>query len=249
MQIPPGFAAALPSIVAAVEAVPGYLTRREIEFLVLLGACPTAEGAIVELGTLYGKSAVALARGAALAGGDAVFSVDIQERLEARHFLARNRVADAIELRVQSSAEFWPQFDQPIRLFWHDGANSKAIVESDIRAALTRLSDGAMIAFHDVLNPSGERLHPFVDSILSDQRFGAAGVVGSIGWARFRRAGCSIDEADAKKRLAWRLSNLKPFHGVPARKPRGLRKVVYEVCRQLVPHGAIRPEQFLRKVA
>src|SRR5262245_17728800 len=208
MEVPTGFAAALPRIVAAVEAVPGYLTRREIEFLVLLAACPTADGAIVELGTLYGKSAVALAKGAALAGGPPIFSVDIQERLEARHYLSKNGVTDAIELRVQSSAEFWTEFDEPIRLFWHDGANAKALVESDIRAALTRLADGAIVAFHDVLNPSGERLHPFVDTILADQRFGAAGVVGSIGWARFRRAGCSIDEADAKSRLAWRLSNL-----------------------------------------
>ena len=249
MEIPTGFAADLPRIIAAVDSVPGYLTRREIEFLVLLAACPTADGAIVELGTLYGKSAVALAKGAALAGRPPLYSVDLHERLEARHYLAKSGVADAIELRVQSSAEFWRQFNEPIRLFWHDGANAKAIVESDIRAALTRLADGAIVAFHDVLNPSGERLHPFVDSILADQRFGAAGVVGSIGWARFRRAGCSIDEADAKARLAWRLSNLKPFHGVPAKKPRGLRKVVYEVCRQLVPHGAMRPEQFLRKVA
>jgi hypothetical protein len=76
-----------------------------------------------------------------------------------------------------------------------------------------------------------------------------AGVVGSIGWARFRRAGCSIDEAEIKSRLSWRLSNLKPFHGLPAKKPRGLRKVVYEVCRQLVPHGAVRPERWLRMVA
>lgn len=249
MQIPIGFAQAVPQIVAAVDAVPGYLTKREIEFLALLGACPTAAGVIVELGTLYGKSAVALAKGAALADRARLISVDIQPRKETPQHLARHGVADVVQLRTQPSAEFWREFNDPIRLFWHDGANEKRYVEGDIQAAIARLADGAIVAFHDVLNPSGERLHPFVDCILADSRFGSAGVVGSIGWARFRRAGCSIDEAEAKSRLAWRLSNLKPFHGLPARRPKGLRKVVYEVCRQLIPHGAIRPEQWLRKVA
>ena len=249
MKVPLGFEQALPSIVATVDSVPGYLTRREIEFLVLLGACPTAEGAIVELGTLYGRSTVALAKGAALADGAALFSVDLEHNLAARQNLERCGVAPAIRLCTQASAEFWPDFDQPIRLFWHDGAKEKSCVEADFRAAVARLADGAIVAFHDVLNPSGERLHSFVDAVLADSRFGAAGVVGSIGWARYRRAGCSIDEAEAKSRLGWRLSNLKPFHGLPARRPRGLRKVVYEVCRQMVPHGAIRPEQWARKVA
>jgi len=249
MEVPLGFAQALPQIVAAVDSVPGYLTKREIEFLVLLGACPTAAGAIVELGTLYGKSAVALAKGAALADGAEMFSVDLKHSPAAGQNLERCGVAPAINLCTQPSADFWQQFDRPIRLFWHDGANERSYVEADIRAAIVRLADGAVVAFHDVLNPSGERLHPFVDAVLADSRFGAAGVVGSIGWARFRRAGCSIDEAEAKSRLSWRLSNLKPFHGLPARKPKGLRKVVYEVCRQMVPHGAIRPENWLRKVA
>lgn len=249
MQIPPGFERALPQIVAAVDAVPGHLTKREIEFLALLGACPTAKGAIVELGTLYGKSAVALAKGAELADRAVVISVDRNDRPETTGHLANSGVAGGISLRILPSAEFWRDFHEPIRLFWHDGANEKHYVESDIKAALARLADGAIVALHDVLNTSGERLHPFVDSILADSRFGSAGVVGSIGWARYRREGCSIDEAEAKSRLAWRLSNLKPFHGLPKQKPRGLRKVVYEVCRQLVPHGAIQPEQWLRKVA
>jgi predicted O-methyltransferase YrrM len=249
MQLPPGFTTALPQIVAAVEAIPGYLTKREIEFLALLAACPTAEGAIVELGTLYGKSTAALARGAALAGGAEFYSVDLRPRAETPGHLEGCGVAQAVQLVGQASAAFWADFDRPIRLFWHDGANRKSLVEDDIRAAVARLADGAIVAFHDVLNPSGERLHPFVDAVLADSRFGKAGVVGSIGWARFRRAGCSIDEAEAKSRLSWRLSNLKPFHGLPAKKPRGLRKVVYEVCRQLVPHGAVRPERWLRMVA
>lgn len=249
MQIPEGFARALPQIVAAVDAVPGFLTKREVEFLALMAACPTAEGVIVELGTLYGKSAVALAKGAALGDRALVISVDLHERPEAKQHLLRSRVADGVRICTQPSTDFWQTFQEPIRLFWHDGANERHYVESDIRAAIARLSDGGIVAFHDVLNPSGERLHPFVDSILADTRFGSAGVVGSIGWARFRRAGCSIDESEAKSRLAWRLSNLKPFHGLPARKPKGLRKVVYEVCRQMVPHGAIQPEQWLRKVA
>jgi hypothetical protein len=111
------------------------------------------------------------------------------------------------------------------------------------------LADGAIVAFHDVLNSSGERLHSFVDNVLASPQFGQVGVVGSIGWAQFVQAGCTPAQQRQKQSLQRRLSWLKPFHTLPATRPRGLKRVVYETIRQTIPHGAVDVERWYRRVA
>ncbi len=239
----------LASIVAEVREVEGFLTDREIEFLAVLGACPTAAGCIVELGTLYGKSATALALGARMGDKAVVHTVDLQARPEVAENFRRCDVAEEIRTYAMPSSEFWKQFDEPIRLLWHDGSNQRDYVAGDIDSAAALLTDGAIVAFHDVLNSSGERLHNFVDNVLASPQFGQAGVVGSIGWAQFVRGGCTTAHAWHKRTLQQRLSWLKPFHTLPARRPRGLKRIVYETIRQTIPHGAVNAERWYRKVA
>jgi hypothetical protein len=233
-----------------VDGVPGFLTPREVEFLAFLGASPTTtRGCIVELGTLHGKSAVALAAGARLADQCPVHTVDLKARDDVAGHLERCRVHRDIQTYLCPSHEFWRTFREPIRLFWHDGANETQYVAQDVRCATKLLVDRAIVAFHDVLNSSGERLHVFVDNVLAQPVFGAAGVVGSIGWAQYRAAGATADELRAKQRLIRGLSRLKPFHTLPSRRTKGLRRVVYETYRQMVPHGAVNAQSFLKRVA
>ena len=239
----------LASIVAQVQKVDGFLTAREIEFLAVLGACPTSHGCIVELGTLFGKSATALALGARAGDGAAVHSVDLRLRSEVESNFRRSGVTEFVYTYSMPSAKFWEQFQEPVRLLWHDGANHRDYVASDIHSAMKLLSDGAIVAFHDVLNSSGERLHNFVDNVLASPHFGHAGVVGSIGWAQFVKKGCNESQQRQKQSLQRRLSWLKPFHTLPATRPRGLKRVVYETIRQTIPHGAIDAERWYRRVA
>lgn len=229
----------LAGIVEQVDGVKGFLTPREAEFLALLAACPTARGCIVELGTLHGKSTVALARGAALGDQACMHSVDIKQSPEADGNLRRCGVREQVQTHITPSHEFLEHLNEPIRLFWHDGANNRNYVTEDVNRATRLLADGAIVAFHDVLNNSGERLHVFVDRVLASDQFSEAGVVGSIGWAQFRSSGCTRETRQHKERLARGLSRLKPFHFMKAPRIRGLRRVVYETYRQLVPHGAV----------
>jgi predicted O-methyltransferase YrrM len=243
------FRAAIAAVVQQVHGVRGLLTPKEVEFLAILGACPTAPGCIVELGTLFGKSAVALAAGSRLSDSALVHSVDLKVRPDAEINLKASGVWDQVRLHVVWSHEFWKQFQEPIRLLWHDGANRSDIVAADVASALPLLADRAIVAMHDVLNSSGERLHAFVDHVLAAPQFGQAGVVGSIGWAQFRKDGCSLNEVAEKQRLARRLARLKPFHQLPKTQPRGLKRIAYEAYRQLIPHGAVKLDQWLARVA
>ena len=243
------FRASIANIVQQVSSVRGLLTPKEVEFLAILGACPTAKGCIVELGTLFGKSAVALAAGSRLSDKTLVHSVDLKVRPEAEENLKASGVFEQVRLYVHWSHAFWKEFQEPIRLLWHDGANRSDIVAEDLASALPLLADRAIVAMHDVLNSSGERLHSFVDHVLAAPQFGQAGVVGSIGWAQFRKDGCSLIEAADKQRLARRLGRLKPFHQLPKTQPRGLRRIAYEAYRQMVPHGAVKLDQWLARVA
>ena len=94
----------------------------------------------------------------------------LKRRPEAETNLRKCGVWDSIRLHCRPSHEFWPEFNEPIRLLWHDGANDRDYVAGDIAAALPKLSDRAIVAFHDVLNCSGERLHSFVDHVLARAR-------------------------------------------------------------------------------
>src|SRR5258707_517070 len=113
----------LATIALQVQKVEGFLTPREIEFLAVLGACPTASGCIVELGTLYGKSATALALGARAGDGAVVHSVDLRIRPEVEANFRHSGVKEFVYTHGMPSAEFWKQFSEPIRLLWHDGSN------------------------------------------------------------------------------------------------------------------------------
>src|SRR5690349_23962889 len=94
------FRAAIANIVRQVSGVRGLLTPKEVEFLAILGACPTAKGCIVELGTLYGKSAVALAAGSRLSDKTLVHSVDLKVRPDAEANLKASGVLEQVRLYV-----------------------------------------------------------------------------------------------------------------------------------------------------
>src|ERR1043165_9444701 len=75
--LPADFTEFRAAVIRAAETVEGYLSQREMEFLALLGAVPTAEGEVLEIGSFKGKSTVILAKAAQLAApGSIVNAVD-----------------------------------------------------------------------------------------------------------------------------------------------------------------------------
>jgi hypothetical protein len=151
-----------------------------------------------------------------------------------------------VDFRAQLSSEFWREWTGAIRLLWHDGANDRATVAEDIRSALPLLSNGAIVAFHDVRNPSGERLHAFCEHVLTSPHFGVSGVCGTIGWSQYL---ADTDEAQphrsANERLRRQLARLGPYHDLSRQSPlKRFEKVRYKLLRWFVPHVEMTPRRW-----
>lgn len=263
-SVPADFPPQLRAIHRALEGVDGWLTEREIAFLALLAACPTCEGDILEIGAYRGKSTIVLAKAAELAGGNRVATVDplpdegpmgrrsddlpsAREQLEAN--LRRAEVAERVEVHQCYSQDIARRWNRPLRLLWLDGAESYDVVRDDIEMLSPWLADCGIIAMHDVLNASGERIRGFMEHVLKAPHYGPAGVCGSIGWAQYRRDPQRATKYQPAKRRLYRL--LKPlvrYHG-GSRIPRGIPRLYYKLLRARVPHRAVDPRGWLRLVA
>jgi predicted O-methyltransferase YrrM len=230
--------------------VEGWLQPSEIRFLALIGAYPTAQGRVVELGAYRGKSTTILAMASKQTATPGIVSVDPIDSAPLLANLRREGVMDLVEFHGMYSHEFWPKWRDDIRLLWHDGANDRTTVHTDVMTALPFLVDRAIVAFHDVRNTSGERVHVFIDDILGSPHFGASGVCGCIGWSQYRS-----DVADTrafqpqKAVLRRKLERLRPYHDLTRGSPHGLRKHHYKVLRWFVPHGDVVPDQWMREVS
>lgn len=236
---------------AAVAArVEGWLQPSEVRFLALLGAYPTANGRVVELGAYRGKSTTVLAMASRQTGAPGIVSVDPIEPAPLLANLRREGVMELVEFHGTTSDKFWPQWRDDIRLLWHDGANDRSTVHADVMAALPFLVDRSIVAFHDVRNTSGERVHVFIDDILGSPNFGASGVCGCIGWSQYRREAADTRAFHPQKdSLRRKLERLRSYHDLSRAQPHGLRKHHYKVLRWFVPHGDVVPDQWLREVS
>lgn len=249
MKSVPDVEASLPPIFSAASKINGWLSPREVRFLTFLMAYPSTNGRVVELGCYHGKSTVVLAMASNLTNEGTLISVDPIEETQLMTNLERFGVSDKVQFVNTRSDEFWLTWNQSIRLLWHDGANDRVTVSQDVKSAVPWLSDGAIIAFHDVLNTSGERIHVYIDEILGSPHFGASGVVGSIGWSQYRT---QTDDATAyqplKRKLKRKLERLRPFADL--NKPQGGRfwRYRYKLLRSFVPHGIRQINEWMRAV-
>jgi predicted O-methyltransferase YrrM len=247
---PIGFEKCLEDIAEAQVGVEGWLSRRESDFLAMLAACPTCEGTIMEIGSYRGKSAIAMAKAAALADGATIHTVDTSPPVTLEKNLRRAGVREKVRVYQMTSGEMlsgWPR-SRRVRVAFHDGSAQHEIVSADVEQCIQFLADGAILACHDVLNTSGDRIHVFIEQILRNEHFGAAGACGSIGWAQYRSnpADCHAFYLP-KERLVCQLERLRPFREcVPLSWP---QRVHYRLLRARVPHDFVRPEAWLRQVA
>ena len=263
IPLPEGFKLFVEDLLKEVETVEGFLEPNEIRFLALLAACPTAEGEILEIGSFKGKSAIILAKSAALTGRTIVNAVDpmtapcetdpdlhgadssfpdFQKNIRA------HGVEDLIKFHQKYSFELAASWSTPLRFLWIDGDHTYKGTKLDFDGFAGHLSDGAIVAVHDVLHGFDGGIRVFMEDMLLSPHFGACGFVGSIAWAQFHRdESVGWQYREEKLKLYKRLSRLIPFV-VFKKNLVGFDRKRYKFFRSLVPHGQMNPSEWLEKV-
>ena len=265
IKIHGGLQAHIDSVVDYASRFEGLMTRREMQFLILLAAVPTASGEILEIGSFKGRSTILLAKSAAAFSDSKVIAVDPLEGAAlwqssepgvssvAQEFysnLDSAGVREAVEFHQMFSSELavnWPT-GRALRLLWIDGDHTTRGVQSDFRLFCPYLAEGAIVAFHDVLHGFNGPARVFADDVLSRPDICAAGVVGSIGWAQIGKHATVPSEVRRQiSRLRQRVSDVADTL-VDERGPKGWRSLLFRFRRTLVPHKAIDPASWANSV-
>jgi predicted O-methyltransferase YrrM len=263
-NVHPNFCEVVREIERAVSDVPGWLSARDIRFLAMVAAHPCAAGEILEIGAFRGKSAIVLAKASELVGQERVYSCDplnchhpadhpasVVIRQEFDRNLLRNRVGERVAFHQVYSHELAKTWTRPIRMLWIDGDHSLTGVRQDLDDFSPFLTDGAIVAMHDVLTTSDGVARVFVEDVLASPHYGLAGVHGNIAWAQYRS-----DVADTvrfqrhKRKLAARLQPLIPIQTIAAGGAvHGFDRLRYRYLRWRAKSRSMRPESWLKQVA
>lgn len=241
----------------------GHLTPREVRFLALAAAVPTASGDLLEIGSFLGKSTIILAKSAALAGAGAVAAVDpllvtgptdpkdadpASVATRFRDNLRAHGVEALVDFHQVTSAELGRSWDRPLRLLWIDGDHTCEGARIDFRAFAPHLAPGGIVALHDVLHRYEGPARVFSEEVLDSDAFGACGVWGSIGWGQFLGGPPPSATWKARKRaLRERIAAMLPHAAAePPYSP--LNELLFKYHRARVPHGELQPEAWLHLV-
>lgn len=227
-------------MISDASTISGWLQPREMRFLSLAVLNQKCAGEVVELGFYHGKSTSVIARTMQHVGRGKLATVDPIDPTSVKENLSRLGLLNQVDIHHQSSLEFAKAWNSPIALLWHDGANDYGTVLQDCKNLFPFLADQSIVAFHDVLNPSGERIEVFDQLVLNSANFGWVGVCGSIGFGRYHKSPV-VDAKllNEKRRLSRKLKRLVPFHSASHPNPKGLKHVIYRILRTRVPHGEI----------
>ncbi|MDQ2746802.1 MAG: class I SAM-dependent methyltransferase, partial [Acidobacteriota bacterium] len=175
--------------------------------------------------------------------GDASSLKDFQANIE------RLEVADKIEFHQTFSHELAKNWTRPLRFLWIDGDHTYRGTKLDFDGFAPFLTDGAIVAMHDVLHAFDGGVRVFMEDILLSPNFGACGFCGSIGWAQYRTSDAIGERFRAEKfRLYRKLSRLIP-HIVFGKELRGLEKKIYKLKRSRIPRRLVEPNEWLTMVS
>ncbi len=257
MQLPAEFNDTLDAAIQAVTSIDGHLTNREMKFLFTLGALRTSPGVVLEIGSFKGRSAVLLSKAVQLAGDETIYAVDpltlpsatdpkTDKDTTRDEFYANMKKHDAkVVFYEMFSQELAGKWDRPLRLLWIDGDHTYKGASNDFLGFSRHLQAGSIIAFHDVLNGHTGPLQVFAHEVVLDKRFGACGIVGSIGWAQF--VGNRINNhGEEKESLYVRLIKLLPHIIKTKRTKPG--KIMFKIKRAFISHGEITAQEFVSKI-
>jgi predicted O-methyltransferase YrrM len=153
------------------------------------------QGAIVEIGSFKGRTAVSLVFGSRRKGREKIYAIDPQENPEVKAAFLENirkgRAEDYILPIFKRSEDAAKEFHEPIRLLFIDGCHEYADVKKDILLWKGFLIEGGIIAMHDYLSKNSpaflEGVQRAVDEcIVGNPDFVVEGVIDSILFASWK---------------------------------------------------------------
>jgi len=253
------FLKALNEATSAAKEVSGHLTDKDSYILTMLAVCPTAAGEVVEIGSYKGRSTILLSTALGFTGDPRMHACDPFAALgrpgqdlatdesvyaEFKTNLQVRNLTDRVSIHRCFSVELAEQWCRPIRLLWIDGDHSYAGATADFEAWHGFVSPGGCLVMHDVLHHPPGPSQVFVNRILLDDKWGACGLCGSVGWAQKVR---SFEEAHAFRKLKVSLyRKVSRFTCCAALGARiqGWNKLRYKLLRARIPHRSPSFEAF-----
>ena len=250
-----------------VANVEGFLSKKEMHFVFLLGAVQSCQGEILEIGSFKGRSTILLSKAAALANENRVVAVDpltspsvtdpdLKGKASGWEDFQRNLKTAGVEKFVEfhrmTSFELAKQWElqRKIRMLWIDGDHTYRGAKMDFDLFRPFLADGAIVAMHDVLHGPGGPARVFAEDILLSPHFGPFGFSGSIGWSQFCESPKLSQKNRAEKlrmyRKLARIISLTAFGG--GNELRGFKRFRFRVARALIPHGNVSFDSFRRRI-
>lgn len=261
--LPTGFRQFADDLLAEVLPVEGFLTPKEMRFLMLIAACPTAAGEILEIGSFKGKSTILLARASTLGDNASVNAVDpmtapcetdpdlMGDKSSLADFsrnIVEHGVSERVVLHQMLASQLAPTWDKPLRLLWIDGDHTYAGTKSDLEGFAPHLADKGIVAFHDVLHAFEGGARVFAEMVLSSENFGACGFCGSIAWAQFHKDPTAAEKhSEQKRKLLRKVNRILPYVSLGSELA-GWNKRKYKVFRALIPHGEVDPQTWLDSI-
>ena len=145
-------------------------------------------GAIVEIGSAWGKSTIVLAQASYHVKGGKVYAVDphtggigylkklgvekidsfpvFQENL--KKFNVSEMVVPIVDTSERAAKQWNPSL--PIRMLYVDGLHTPEAVEIDINSWLPFVAPGGLIVFHDYFDPSIPLYKAKIDELLTNDK-------------------------------------------------------------------------------
>ena len=240
----------------SLKGVESTIKQREVGFLALLGAYPTAQGCILEIGAFKGASTIVLSKAAQAGGDDHIWTVDpfthpcetnLPEGTCYPEFLSNLRRAGQdrfVNVFHGLSQDLAKQWREPIRVLWIDGDHSYKGTKRDFELFRPFLSEGAIVAFHDVLALPPGPCRLFANEVLVSREFGACGISGTIRWAQYlKRPNAAARHQTLKLRLYSTRSSHVCARALNMRLPR-MQRLRYLILRN-THRRALKPKEFL----
>jgi hypothetical protein len=262
MPFPADLESAIDSAWAKASHIPGYIGDREFRALAMLFVGAPGDGVAVEIGSFKGKSTVGMAALAAHYGLGPIISIDPHDApcstdpdLNGQpssfdDFCAGIRNAGLekyVEAHRALSRDIAVNWNRPIRFLWIDGDHTYAGAKLDFDLFLPHVVEGGIVALHDTLHEFEGPIRVFVEEMLNSDRFGAAGLLHTIGWAQYRpRDGAKYRRE--RMRLARHAGKLIPLVADGRRLDR-LSKMRWKLRCARVPHPVLSPIEWERSLA
>lgn len=175
-------------------SVDSFLGKREGPYLYSLAQFGAKLGAVVEIGTYKGRSAIWLAKGAQAVGGQLVYTIDPHyggSESELRENISRSGLSSVVIPMVMPSMQALENWKVPIGFLWIDGDHSYEGARSDFYGWSRHVIEGGVLALHDtysfegvrklvdeeILKLKGYRVLGQVDSILALQKIQSMSVM------------------------------------------------------------------------